>query len=234
MPGSCPVLSARVRPDRLQRQIHCHALPTGWSSSSTRRSSSDAARCSPRVVREGFATIWGDKAAPDKVAVSDLIAAGESQTLEFKSSARWNTHTQQSDPKLEHVIVKTLCGLLNAGGGVLFIGVADNGEVLGVGPDLSTFSKSSADGYELFLRQLLDTNLSASTAHTVRVRFEEVSAGLSVCLVSVAASGKPIFAKPPRGASGPSDSVKFWVRVGNATKQLHGDDMVEYQTEHCG
>ena len=106
--------------------------------------------------------------------------------------------------------------------------------MLGVGPDLSTFSKSSADGYELFLRQLLDTNLSASTAHTVRVRFEEVSAGLSVCLVSVAASGKPIFAKPPRGASGPSDSVEFWVRVGNATKQLHGDDMVEYQTEHWG
>ena len=26
----------------------------------------------------------------------------------------------------------------------------------------------------------------------------------------------------------------FWARIGNATKQLHGDDMVEYQSDHWG
>ena len=136
MPGSSPVLLARVRPDRLQRQIHCHALPTGWEQLEYPTFLERRRTLLAGVVREGFATLWGDKAEPDKIAVSDLIAAGESQTLEFKSSARWNT-TQQPDPKLEHVIVKTVCGLLNAGGGVLLIGVADNGEVLGVGPDLT-------------------------------------------------------------------------------------------------
>jgi hypothetical protein len=107
-------------------------------------------------------------------------------------------HTQQADPKLEHVIVKTVCGFLNAEGGVLLICVADVGAVLGVAPDLSTFIMSNLDGYELFLRQLLDTNLSASTAHTVRMRFEDVSAGQSVCLVSVAASGNPSSRSRPR------------------------------------
>ena len=50
--------------------------------------------------------------------IEDLIAAGESQTIEFKSTARWNLHTEQPDTKLEHVIVKTVCGFLNAEGGI--------------------------------------------------------------------------------------------------------------------
>jgi hypothetical protein len=50
--------------------------------------------------------------------------------------------------------------------------------------------------------------------------------------VSVAASGKPVFSKPIKGSG--SETSEFWVRVGNQTKQLHGDDMVEYQNLHWG
>lgn len=50
-------------------------------------------------------------------------------------------------------------------------------------------------------------------------------------VVSVAASGKPVFAKPLEGGQGATD---FWVRIGNATRQLHGGDMVEYQATHWG
>ena len=91
-------------------------------------------------------------------------------------------------------------------------------------------NKGNRDGYELFLRQHLDNNLSIQTAGVVRIRFEEHGAG-EVCLVSVAASGKPAFAKPHEGGQGPTD---FWVRIGNATKQLHGDDMIEYRDNHWG
>lgn len=31
-----------------------------------------------------------------------------------------------------------------------------------------------------------------------------------------------------------SSATEFWVRVGNATKQLHGDDMFEYRADHWG
>ncbi|MCX7621534.1 MAG: hypothetical protein N2037_11910 [Acidimicrobiales bacterium] len=53
-----------------------------------------------------------------------------------------------------------------------------------------------------------------------------------ICQVSVAASGKPVFAKPPKGAG--TEASDFWVRIGNATKQLHGDDMIDYQNDHWG
>ncbi|MYC43920.1 MAG: ATP-binding protein, partial [Acidimicrobiaceae bacterium] len=126
---------------------------------------------------------------------------------------------------------KAVCGFLNAEGGKLLIGVDDQGTVLGLDADMRTLgSKGNRDGYELFLRQHLDSTLSILTVGTVRINFES-QAGADVCVVTIAASAKPVFAKPLEGSGTPSE---FWVRMGNATKQIHGVDMVEYQSEHWG
>ncbi len=115
----------------------------------------------------------------------------------------------------------------------MFIGVDDDGNCLGIDQDLATLgSKAHIDGYELFVRQLLETGLSVPTAATVRVRFEAID-GKDVCVVRASASGKPVFAKPVKGQGG-GDTSEFWVRIGNQTRQLHGDDMVQYQSEHWG
>ena len=80
----------------------------------------------------------------------------------------------------------------------MLIGVNDLGEVLGLDDDLSTLgTKANRDGFELFLRQLLDTSLSTTTAATVGIRFNQV-ANKDLCVVTVGASGKPIFANAPR------------------------------------
>jgi hypothetical protein len=71
----------------------------------------------------------------------------------------------------------------------------------------------------------------ANNPLSVRIRFDSVQ-GKDVCLVAVAPSAKPVFAKPAKGTG--SEVSEFWVRIGNATKQLHGDDMVTYQAEHWG
>ncbi|GAA3571402.1 DUF262 domain-containing protein [Microlunatus spumicola] len=223
-----PELSGRLDEARLKRQIKQHALPVGWEQLEYSTFLEKRRQLIARVVQEGFATLWGEGPKPGDVTVEDLIRAGESDTVELKSTARINLHTNQVDPKMEHVIVKTVCGLLNHEGGNLLVGVADDGEVLGIDKDLATLgAKSNTDGFELFLRQLLDSNLSVPTAHVVRVRFEEVR-GHSVCRIVVAPSAKPVFAKSGKGA----EASEFWVRVGNATKQLHGDDMMTYRRDH--
>lgn len=68
-----------------------------------------------------------------------------------------------------------------------------------------------------------------STAGTVRIRFEPIE-GADVCVVSVAPSGKPVFARAESGGS----HSEFWVRIGNATKQLHGGDLIDYRDSHWG
>lgn len=226
-----PVMTDNLEPDRLKRQVRLHALPVGWEQLEYATFLDRRRDLMARVVQEGFATLWGDHRAQTAASVEDLIAAGESETVEFKSTARINLHTGQVDPKIENVIVKTVCGLLNHEGGTLLIGVADDGEILGVEPDLRTLgTKGNVDGYELHLRQLIDSSLSVVTAQTVRIRFHSV-AGRQVCVVTVAASAKPVFARAPKGSP---DGSEFWVRIGNATKQLHGDDMVDYQQQHWG
>jgi Putative DNA-binding domain len=158
---------------------------------------------------------------------TELIAAGESLNVEFKSSARWSYKGQVKDPKLEHVIVKTIAGLMNAEGGTLFIGVADNGKALGLEADYRTLGKPNRDGYELFLTQLLDANLSGAALALARISLSEID-GQDVCRIDVAASAQPVFARPVNGRQ----HTEFWARIGNSTRQLVGTDMAQYQREH--
>jgi hypothetical protein len=226
-----PTLSAASDPGRRERQAYWHALPVGWEQLDFPTFLERRRSLIAKVVQDGFECLWEDKKSAVPSSIAELMTVGESQIVEFKSTARWNIQSGQSDKKIEHAVVKTVCGFLNAEGGTLLIGVDDSGTVLGLAHDMSTMgSRASRDGYELFLRQHLDNNLSVQTARLAKIHFEQVT-GKDVCVVSVAASGKPVFAKAVEGGQGPNE---FWVRIGNATKQLHADDMVEYQNSHWG
>ncbi|WP_281288749.1 AlbA family DNA-binding domain-containing protein [Saccharopolyspora hirsuta] len=129
--------------------------------------------------------------------LDDLLA-------EFKTTARRNMGTGEVAPKKAHAIVRTVCGLLNAEGGTLLIGVGDSGDVVGGEEDMATLGKGNGDAYEL----VLDSNLSSPTAATVRINFHQVR-GRVVCELIVAPSSQPVFANPPTG-EGPGSS-DFWV-----------------------
>lgn len=224
-----PAMTERMDAEGLKRQVYWHALPVGWEQLEYATFLERRRQLVAKVTRDGFARLWDQKHFPDRASIADLVAAGESQTLEFKSSGRWNLRSGSPDKKIEHAITKAVCAFLNAEGGMLLIGVDDDGRAVGLENDWRTLgSKGNRDGYELFLRQLLENSLSIPTAGVVRIRFEKLD-GRDVCVVSVAASGRPVFAKPIEGGHGHSE---FWVRIGNASRQLHGDDMVGYQAQH--
>jgi Putative DNA-binding domain len=224
-----PVMTEHMDAEQVKRQAYWHALPVGWEQLAYPIFLERRRLLIARVTRDGFARLWDDKQPLQRTSVADLVAAGESQTAEFKSTARWNLRSGATDKKLEHVIVKTVCAFFNAEGGTLLIGIDDKGNALGLDNDFRSLGpKGTRDGYELYLRQLLDNGLSIPTAGLLRIRFETFRSQ-DICVVSVAASGRPVFARPAEGGHGPSE---FWVRIGNASRQLHGDDMVSYQSLH--
>ena len=226
-----PQMVDAIDADRLAKQRYWHALPIGWEQLDYEDFLEKRRKLIGEVTREGFERLWEDKPAEVPGGIAELIEAGESQIVEYKSTARWNVRAEMADRKMEHVIVKTVCGFLNADGGSLLVGVEDDGNVIGLGADYGTLgSKGNRDGFELWLRQHLANNLSVETAGLVRVKFDDVG-GLDVCTVTVPPSGKPVFAKPHEGKG---DLTEFWVRDGNRTEQLHGDQMVEYQQNHWG
>ena len=165
--------------------------------------------------------------APSPTEGVGKLLAGESQIVEFKSRPVALRRVIAS--QMEHVIVKTRLRVPERLGREASDRSGRDAQRRAFDADMHTLGrKADRDGYELFLRQLLDNDLSVPTAGIVRTSFETVNS-LDICVVSVAPYRRPVFAKPPAGHDSPTE---FYVRVGNSTKPLHGNDMLEYQANH--
>ena len=159
--------------------------------------------------------------------IRELIRRGESDRLEFKSSARWNLHTKARDERIELVIAKAVSGFLNADGGTLLIGVNDDGDVVGLANDFSVVKSPDPDRYELWLRDFLATTLGQTAAVQPIIDFTQVSVdgtATHVCRVTCPTSPRPVFLRPGKGGAQP----ELWVRIGNSTRQLKVDEAVDY------
>ena len=73
----------------------------------------------------------------------ELIKRGESKTLEFKSTLRWNLKEDRKDQAVTRAVLKTIAAFLNTEGGDLLIGVADDGSIVGIEQDASKTTTSS-------------------------------------------------------------------------------------------
>ncbi len=156
--------------------------------------------------------------------IQSIIASGESATVEFKSSTRWDYKQKNVNKGLEKVIVKTIAGFLNANGGRLLIGVADDGDILGLKRDYQAIKKKDRDGYELFLTQLISRDIGKEFCIYVNVTFHEIKER-DICLVNVEKSPNPVYVKGDRGE-------KFFVRTGNATQELTTKEAIGYISNH--
>ncbi len=163
----------------------------------------------------------------DETVVRRWIAQGESESLEFKSSLRWDIQENRVNKEIERIIVKTVAGFLNSrNGGTLLIGVNDQGEVVGLQPDYETLKKQDRDGFELHLRQLLVRDLGESSNSFISVNFHEID-GRDVCQVTVEPSNYPVYVED-------GNEAKFFLRVGNATRSLPVSEAVRYVQTRWG
>lgn len=150
-----------------------------------------------------------------------IIANGESDKLEFKSSTRWDYRTGTLNKALESVIVKSIAGILNAKGGVLLIGVDDKGVPIGLQQDYGTLSsRPNRDGYEQLLVNLLSTSLGKDVSASLTVSFQEV-AGQDICIVQIPRSSKPVYVTD-------GNRERLFVRTGNTTQELNIKESVAY------
>jgi len=127
---------------------------------------------------------------PDEVL--RLIEARESQRVEFKQSARADTKTGARVDYLIAPILKGVAAFLNTDGGDLLVGVRDDGVPTGIEIDLPHVHHNNLDGYELFLRDVLHTNLESRAHPQVQIGFVELD-GKTVCRIHAIRSSAPTF-----------------------------------------
>ena len=149
----------------------------------------------------------------------------ETQNVEFKKSARIALDNDAPEKIINDGIIKTVAAFLNASGGTLGIGITDDGDILGLQPDLD-FKHQDLDGYQNWLSTLLITTIGGGVvgAH-VGIRIESEGSEI-VCLVDVTPSPTPVYAKTTKGPA------CFYVRIGNTTRLLEGPDIPKYIDGH--
>ena len=154
--------------------------------------------------------------------LSSLIAAGESETLEFKSSLRWDYKTEKKNTDLEFLVIRAVASFINGNGGNLIIGVADDGSILGLTLDYATFRSGNKDKFELHITQLLISALSITGfKENCSLKFFSQEA-MDVCTISVKPGTKPIFLERNGGKH-------FLVRAGNSSREItDSTELAEY------
>ena len=152
------------------------------------------------------------------------ILSGESDTVEFKSTMRYDLLSKEVNKKLEYVIAKTIAAFMNSEGGNLFIGVDDNQNILGLAYDISTLTKKNIDGFELHLVEVIKKFIGAGLISHIKISFPIVD-DIQICRIKISKNSKPVFIKY-------EEREDFFVRTGCSSQPLSREEQSAYEKSH--
>lgn len=227
-----PEYFEKLPPADREQAAFWHALPPEWEHMEYFEFLRARRKRLAAVVEAGFEHLrsGGSHRAttshgPELPTVSDLLRHMETQRVEFKQSARVALENDAPEKVINEGVVKTVAAFLNTAGGTLGIGITDDGDIVGLQPDLD-YKHQDLDGYQNWLTTLLVTNIGGGVvgAH-VSLRIESAGSEV-VCLVDVSPSPSPVFAKSTKG------DACFYVRINNTTRMLEGPHIPSYIDGH--
>ena len=155
---------------------------------------------------------------------------------EGEGALRWNMEYLKVDKKMEEVILKSISAFSNRDGGKLLIGVANDGEILGLEEDYNTLKEAKKDYFELHLRNLINNSFGKEFAVTgINVKFP-ILEEKELCEIEIQPGSKPLFIEvtDQNGLK----QKKFYVRSGNSSQELAIDEALPHshqqdsQVEH--
>ncbi len=152
----------------------------------------------------------------EKTTTKKLIEAGESDYVEFKSTLRWNLHTDKRDKEIEHASLKTIAAFLNSEGGTLLIGVDDGQNVLGIEKD----GFANDDKAMLHLTNLIKERMGKSVLSFVDIAVEELE-GKKIMRVDCKPASTPVYLVH-------NNTESFFIRTGPSTTALPASEIFPY------
>ena len=158
----------------------------------------------------------------ERLEVERMIDEGESYKVEFKSTIRTNLQTGEKDKRMEKAVLKSIVAFLNSDGGDLLVGVADDGEKIGV--DIESFDNN--DKMNLHISNLISSQIGDEFIPFVKYR--QISYGQRddgteriVVRFSCEPTSTPVFLREGK-------EEMFFVRSGPSSVELTGKDLIKY------
>jgi len=157
----------------------------------------------------------------------DVVRKKETGQIEFKSNLRYSKSKKQVLKVLETKIINTIVGFMNTNGGILLIGVNNDGKIIGLDGDYSSLGKGKqdCDGFRLRLNELYVINGIKVPVLNYVTEFIEKIDNREFCIVTVDPSNEPIFLK---------DDQSIIIRMGNSTRPLSPKEAIEYTLKRFG
>ncbi len=149
-----------------------------------------------------------------------MIAGGESQEVEFKEGAVMRPASEHEEPRGGGQVARSVAGFMNsAEGGVLLLGVRDDGSIRGIQEEYALIDRGKAnwDGYQLFLHNLLRMRLSIENPFLFYTIERRNLHGRDIALLRVHPAPAPVYL-----------DKRLFVRSGNQTLDMQGPDLVHY------
>lgn len=151
-----------------------------------------------------------------------LLHRNEDQELEYKETLLYDIETKQKNLDMEKDIISKISALMNQKeGGIMLIGVNDQGEPMGLERDYKFTGKKQWDSFDRHLTQAIKKYLGA-LAHEYITCKSVKSTNKEVCICMIKFANEPVFFQIKNGRQ------QFYKRTGTETKELTGNDMVRY------
>ena len=148
--------------------------------------------------------------------LAQIIAEGENDRTEFKSTLRWSVNDNRPEHGVEVAWLKTVAAFLNTDGGRLVIGVDDRGQPLGT--QLDGFEND--DKYLLHVNNRLQQHIGVEHAASIRFGLFPIR-GTKALLIECAPATRPVFMVD-------ASQESFYVRTGPGTRKLTMSQMLTY------
>lgn len=219
-----PVMRERFSHSEQERMSRLHALPENWEHMNYREFLEKRRELMAQVIAQGYTTLLPGTVAEASIEgefdLSAVVTNGESEAVEFKSTLRTNLHTGNRDPRMELTVLKTLAGFLNTSGGMLIIGVADDGSPVGIQAD----DFGNEDKMSLHLVNIVKARLGVHAMTSLHAHFDDHD-DCRVMVVKCRRASVPVFLKD-------GDTERFYIRTGPSTTELSASQTQEYIKQH--
>jgi len=155
--------------------------------------------------------------------IRNISRQGESKCIEFKETLSLDVKKQTKEKYIELSAFKTIVAFLNTEGGVLLVGVADDGNIPGIDIEIDKFHKGNTDKFLLHFKNSLKTRIGEEFYPYIEYKLVPVAEN-RVLVVKCKESKSPCYL----------DNSEFYVRTNPATDKLEGPKLVQYVKNHFG
>lgn len=151
--------------------------------------------------------------------VPNVVPSEEDENVEFKETCRWDVRQNKVTDIPRLAICKEVCAFLNTRGGTIYVGVDDDGIVLGIDRDIGSLHNKDKhrDQFRRMVTDLLNEHLGPDAADAAVTKFGKVE-DKEYMTISVQASDEPTYFK----------DEELYVRQGARIKELKGRKFTNY------